>query len=94
MKIELYQDGQLKWTIEAVGSVSDGDITILPKSLAKGCSLSADTFDEIFYAQLSVSKNNSEAYEKAEQLHVQYFEKRRYADYNSYKSTKSQRHNK
>lgn len=92
MKIELYQDGKLKWTIEAVGvGVDEGDITVLPKSLAKGCSLSADTFDEIFYSQVAVSKNNSEAYDKAEQIHLQYFEKRRYSDYNSYKSNKSQR---
>ncbi len=92
MKVELYQDGKLKWTIEAVGpAIGEGDIAILPKSVAKGCSLSADSFDEIFYACMSGSRTNGEAYEKAEQVHLQYFEKRKYSDYQSYKSYKSQR---
>ena len=92
MKLELYQDGQLKWTIEAVGpSIGSNDIAILPKSVAKGCSLSAESFDEIFFACMSGSRNNGEAYEKAEQVHIQYFEKRKYSDYQSYKSYKSQR---
>ncbi len=91
MKVELYQDGKLKWTIEAVGNIGKDDITILPKSLAQGCSISAESFDEIFFANISGSKNNLEAYEKAEQVHLQYFEKRKYSDYQSYKSYKSQR---
>lgn len=92
MTVELYQDGKLKWTIEAVGpDVSAGDISILPKSIAKGCSISAESFDEIFFACLSGSRTNGEAYEKAEQIHLQYFEKRKYSDYSSYKSYKSQR---
>ena len=89
MKVEVYHDGQLKWTIESVGS--EGDIAILPKSIARECSLSADRFDEIFFACMSGSRNNGEAYEKAEQVHLQYFEKRKYSDYQSYKSYKSQR---
>ncbi len=95
MKLELYQDGQLKWTIEAVGpAIGAHDIAILPKSVARGCSLSAGSFDEIFFACLSGSRTNGEAYEKAEQIHLQYFEKRKYSDYESYKSYKSQRFKK
>lgn len=90
MKYEIYEDGFLKWTIEA----SPGDITILPKSLTKGCSLSADSFDEIFYSCLTGSRTNGEAYEKAEQLHVEYFEKRKYSGYDSFLSARSKRLNK
>ena len=95
MKVQLYEDGNLKWTIEAVGpSIGAHDISILPKSVTKGCSMSAEGFDELFFDCMSSSKNNSEAYEKAEQIHLEYFETRRYSDYYSYKSSKSQRFKK
>lgn len=91
MKYEIFENGHLKWTIEAVGNFDGQEITILPKSITKGCSLSADSFDQIVYSCMSGSKTNAEAYEKAEQLHVQYFEKRKYSDYNCYVSSRSQR---
>lgn len=89
--IEIYQDGKLKWTIESIGSPSD--IVFLPKSMANECSMSASGFDNIFYACMSGSKTNVEAYEKAEQIHVQYFEKRKYSSYESFAVSKSKRHN-
>jgi hypothetical protein len=94
MKFEIFNNGQLKWTIEAVGNFSPDDVMILPKSITKGASISAEGFDEIFYACMSGASSNSEAYEKAEELHVQYFEKRKYSDYNSFKSSRSNRLNR
>ncbi len=90
--IQIYEDGQLKWTITDVGS--SNDIVVLPNNIAKECSLTANGFDQIFYACLSSSNTNREAYEKAEQVHIQYFGKTKYSDYGSYLSSKSQRFNK
>jgi hypothetical protein len=90
--IQIYEDGQLKWTITDVGS--SNDIVVLPNSLAKNCNLTATGFDEVFYACMSSSHTNKEAYEKAEQIHVQYFGKTKYSDYDSYLASKSRRFNK
>ena len=90
--MQIYQDGKLKWTITDVGSPSD--IVFIPKNLAKSCNMSAEGFDEVFYACLSGANNNHDAYEKAEQVHVQYFDKRKYSSYQSFLSAKSQRFNK
>lgn len=90
--IQIFEDGKLKWTIEAVGpGISSNDIKILPSSIVKGCTLSPVTFDEIFLEKLKECKTHVEAYEKTEQLHEQYFEKRKYSDYDSFKVSKSNR---
>jgi peptide methionine sulfoxide reductase MsrA len=92
MRYDIYQNGKLKWSIEGTDkTITANDITILPKQLAKNCSVSAETFDDIFFSELKTSTTHVEAYEKAEQLHEQYFEKRKYADYDSYRISKNQR---
>jgi hypothetical protein len=87
--IQIYENGTLKWTITDVGS--SNDIVVLPKTIAHECNMTATGFDEIFYACMSGSKTNVEAYEKAEQLHVHYFGRQKYSDYGSFLSSKSQR---
>jgi len=90
--IQIYENGKLKWTIEAIGAgISPNDITIIPTSIAKGCTLSAASFDEVFMEKLRESKTHIEAYEKAEQLHESYFGKRKYSDHDSFKVSKSNR---
>lgn len=84
----------MEWIIEPVGNINRCDLVILPKSIAVGCSMNAEAFDKIFWANLTASDNNREAYEKAEQLHQQYFDHRKYSDYETYKSSKSHRLNK
>jgi hypothetical protein len=91
MTVQLFEDGKLKWTMEPVGDVSQSDFVILPKTLMVGGCMSADAFDRIFWANVTMSNTNRDAYEKAEQLHQQYFERRKYSDYETYKSSKSQR---
>jgi len=81
----------MTWTIEPIGNINKCDLVVLPRSIAVGCSMSAEAFDKIFWANLTTSDNNREAYEKAEMIHEQYFEHRKYSDYQTYKSSKSQR---
>jgi hypothetical protein len=88
--IEIYEDGKLKWTISDVGSAND--IVILGKDLAKECSMTYDGFEKIYYANVSGSNTNSEAYEKAEQIHVQYFARRKYSDYNSFRNVRDRQY--
>ena len=90
--IEIYQDGKLKLTITEIGSTSD--IVILPKQVAEGATMTANGFDQIFYACLSGAKSNAEAYEKAEEIHLSYFQKRKYSGYQSFAVSKSQRFKK
>jgi hypothetical protein len=89
--MEIYDNGVLKWTITDVGCSSD--IVILPRSIAKECNMTAEGFNEIFYACMS-GGTNKDAYEKAEQIHVQYFGKTKYSCYQSFLSAKSTRFNK
>jgi hypothetical protein len=91
MTVELYENGKLKWTMEPVGNVSQSDFVVMPKTLIAGACMSADAFDRIFWANVSHCDTNRDAYEKAEQLHQQYFERRKYSDYETYKSSKSKR---
>ncbi len=89
--IELFDNGKLKWTMEPVGDVSQSDFVILPKTLVKGICMSADAFDRIFWSNVPNCETNRDAYEKAEQLHQKYFDRRKYSDYEVYKSSKSHR---
>ena len=90
---EIFHSDRLRWTVQGVGNISSDDI-ILPKSIATECSISGDGFDRIYYACMSGSSTNKEAYEKAEELHVQYFEKRKYSDYESFRVQKYRRDKK
>jgi hypothetical protein len=94
MKQEIYQDGKLRMTLQS----TDGngcDIVVMPKVLVKNCSMSAEGFDELFFSFYNNgSVTHTAAYEKAEQVHEQYFEKRKYSDYESYRVSKSKRLNK
>jgi len=84
MKLELFKDGQLYMTIEAVGDIGD-DFEIIPKRLMKDSSLSDKTFKELYYKFAKDASSYPEAYEQAEQVHEKYFEKRRYSGYESFR---------
>lgn len=95
MRFEIYQDGKLKWTVESTDkTVVANDIIILPKSLANNCSLSTESFDELFFNELKTSSTHIEAYEKAENVHYEYFEKRKYSSYESFKANMYRNHKK
>lgn len=70
------------------------DIVTISKDLLKNASMSAEVFEDLFFDATRSSSTYMEAYEKVEILHEQYFEKRRYSDYDSFRKAKEHRHNK
>lgn len=91
MKIELFREGELYLTIDYVGLGSSDDLVVLPKSLVKDSFMSKQGFEELFYECLKNTKKNIDAYEKAEEIHEQYFEKRRYSSYESFSEVKNRK---
>lgn len=91
MKLELYQDGRLVVSVEPIGNVVSGDFTFLPKQIAKGCQLNAESFDDLFFECLKEQRTHEKAYYKAEEIHEQYFGTYKYSSYDSFASSKSQR---
>jgi hypothetical protein len=89
MKREIYQDGQLKYTLQSTDGTCD--IVTMPKVLVKNCSMTADGFEELFFCFLKGNVTHTKAYEQAEEVHEQYFGKTRYSDYNSFRNAKDQR---
>lgn len=89
MKFELYRDGNLYMTIETTGG--DIDLAILPKSVIKNSALSPKSFEELFYKCARETATYTEAYEKAEQTHEEYFGCRRYSSYDSFRFQKDKR---
>lgn len=89
MKHEVYQDGKLRMTLES----TDGrcDIVTMPKVLVKECSMSARGFEELFFIFLKGNVTHTQAYEQAEVVHENYFDRRRYSDYDSFRKSKDQR---
>lgn len=84
------EQGNVKWTLESIGTFTD-DVIVLPKTIARGCSMTASGFDELFFDKLKTSSTHIEAYEKAEGIHESIFGKRRYKEYDSFRISKSQR---
>jgi hypothetical protein len=89
MKFELFRDGSLWMTIETMGG--DVDLAILPKSVIKGSSLSSESFEELFFKCMKETHSNVQAYEKAEEIHEEYFSTRRYSSYDSFRTQKNKR---
>jgi hypothetical protein len=93
MKQHIYQDGKLKVTLQSTDD-SGCEIVVMPKVLVKECSMSANGFEELFFQFLKGNVSHTEAYDKAEELHETYFEKRKYSSYESFKAIKYRNHNK
>lgn len=84
MKLEIFKDGKLYMTIEAVGGETE-DFVAIPKKLVRHSMLSPQSFEDLFMKYVKTSPTYVEAYEKAEEVHEQYFDCRRYANYNSFR---------
>ena len=91
VKIELYRDGQKWMTVSSVGFGSEDDIMILPKRLIKGSSLSAESFENIFFSFAKDCNSYQEAYERTESIHEEWFETRKYSSYDSFRKTKDRK---
>ncbi|HZI23804.1 MAG TPA: hypothetical protein VFD46_01940 [Chryseolinea sp.] len=89
MKFELFRDGKLYMTIETIGG--ETDLTILPKSVIKNSALSPQSFEDLFFKCMNEAETNVEAYEKAEQIHEQFFDTRRYSSYDSFRTQKNKK---
>lgn len=84
MKLELFQDGKLVVSIEPVGNIASGDFTILPKSILNGAKLSSDSFEELFFEKVKSTNTYMEAYNQAEEIHEEYFGRRRWSCYENF----------
>jgi len=89
MKLELYRDGELYMSIESTSG--DVDFTILPKSIVLNSSLSPKSFDDLFLKCTKDMGTYVEAYNKAEQIHQDFFGVKKYSDYDSFRISKSNR---
>jgi len=89
--LELYQDGRLIVSVEPIGNVVSGDFTFLPKKLMKGCQLNPQSFDDLFFECLKEQRTHEKAYNRAEEIHEQYFGAPKYSGYDSFKNAKSNR---
>lgn len=86
MKLELFRDGNLYMSIEAVGD--DVEFAILPKSIVNESELSPKSFKELYFKCIRESNTTYvDAYEKAEQIHEQYFSKRKYSSWDSFRNS-------
>jgi peptide methionine sulfoxide reductase MsrA len=70
------------------------DIVTVSKDLLKNCTMTAQAFDEVFFDELRTSVTHMEAYEKAENFHYTYFEKRRYSSFEAFKQIQYRNHKK
>jgi hypothetical protein len=70
------------------------DIAIVSKDLLRNCTMTAESFNDVFYDALKTSVTHIEAYEKAEGFHYEYFEKRRYSSYEAFKQIQYRNHKK
>lgn len=90
MKQEIYQGGRLKMTIQSTDGAAC-DLVMMPKMIAKECSMTAKGFDELFFCFLDQNVTHAQAYEKAEMVHENYFGRRKYSAFESFKAYKHQR---
>ena len=70
------------------------DIVTVSKDLLKNASMTSEGFDGLFFNELKTSITHVEAYEKAEEVHYSYFEKRKYSSYESFKAIMYRNHKK
>lgn len=89
----VFQNGKHQLTIQSTDG-SSCDIVVMPKSLVQQCSMTSRGFEELFFIFLKEDISHTEAYEKAEQVHENYFEKRKYSSYESFKAVQYRDHKK
>lgn len=83
MKLEIFKDGKLFMTVHSPDAEPE-DFIALPKRFVRHSILSPQSFEDLFFQCNKTAKSYVEAYEKAEEIHEKYFERRRYANYDSF----------
>ncbi len=90
MKVEIHQGGVLKWTIESTDNISQNEFV----SVIKNASMSSASFIKLYYDYYTEMQDHEGAYERVERLHENLLGRRRYSDYESFRSQKSYHMNK
>lgn len=90
MKQEIHNG---RWVVESTDGKSC-DIVVMPKFLAENVTMTTRGFDELFFHFLEPTMTHTDAYEKAEQVHEQYFHTRKYSSYESFKAVQYRGHKK
>lgn len=91
MKIEVFNNGKLLYSISGTDDFDPSDIVVVSKKMIEGATMSAQSFDELFFTKMRESRTQIEAYEKAESQHFSTFGHHKYSDYDSFKVSKSNR---
>lgn len=89
MKLEI-SNGTLKWTIQSTDGIREQDFVTVIQS----ASMSTVKFIEMYYDFYSEMKDHQQAYERIEKLHENLLGSRKYADYETFRSSKSKFMNK
>lgn len=84
MKVEI-SNGTLKWTIESTENIREQDFV----TVIQNASMSTVKFIEMYYDYYGEMKDHQSAYERVETLHENLLGSRKYADYETFKSSKS-----
>jgi hypothetical protein len=91
MKIEVYSNGKLLYSITGTYDFNCDDIVIVSRNLIEKATMNAEGFDELFFTHLKSSESHIEAYTKAEQVHFETFGHNKYSDFESFRKAKSTR---
>lgn len=81
-------------TIRYVLHATDGrqnDLITLPRKFVAGCVMKSEQFEEVYF-EFTLENKYSEAYRKAEDLHVKLFGVQKYSSYESFKVQMSKKH--
>lgn len=89
MKLAI-SNGVFTWTIEGTDGINPKDFV----SVINNASLSTSKFIELYYDYFTECKDHRKAYDRVEKLHENMFSKRKYSDYDNFRSAKSKFMNK
>ena len=94
MKIDVFSNGNLLYSITGTDDFDPSDIAIVSRNLIEKATMSAEGFDDLFFTQLKHSNTHSEAYSKAEEIHLSTFGHQKYSNFDCFRAVKSKRLNK
>lgn len=87
MKIDVYSNGKLLYSITGTEDFDPGDIAVVSRKMIEQATISMEGFESLVKTEMVSSKTMKEAYEKAENKHSGMFGHTKYCDYNSYRIT-------
>lgn len=91
MKIDVFANGKLLYSITGTDDFNPNDLVVVAKNLIEKATMTAEGFDDLFFEKLKDSRTHVEAYDKAEQKHFETFGHNKYSDFDSFRISKSKR---